>query len=54
MDKTMTRSPEKELVKGKDEKKGWEKKVQQILNFLDSTQMFFLLLSIPFLIIAPY
>lgn len=50
----MTRSPEKELVKGKDEKKGWEKKVQQILNFLDSTQMFFLLLSIPFLIIAPY
>ena len=32
----------------------FQKKVEQIMRFLDSTQMFFLLLSIPFLIIAPY
>lgn len=54
MDKCKTDSTKEQLISGKGKKSLIQIKFDQIMTFLDSTQMFFLLLSIPFIIIAPY
>jgi hypothetical protein len=52
--KTTKDTPIAESVKLKQMDDDQKSKMQQILAFLDGTQMFFLLISIPFILMVPY
>lgn len=54
MGKLKSKLPDGKKAVREGKPSAFQKKVEQIMTFLDSTQMFFLLLAIPFIIIAPY